>query len=358
MITTRIGLGQMLRYQPGVFKASRPRISVRGVKTPTIDWKPIKTATTNVTEAASHAKTPILRRVFLGLMIAMPVVSFVLGCWQVKRLQWKVYLISKCEKLLAREPLPSLPPDLDPEMISEFEFRRFRLKGSFDYSQEMFLGPRMRNGTTGYLVVTPFHRSDGGEPILVERGWISKEKVIPETRAKGYLSHLALPQGEVEIEALFRNMPKKSSLQFDHEESTRLFYVPDVDSMAKQAHTLPVYCQMIYDMKDHPDYISPSAKPKSWSLGNIFSKKNTGKELFKNDDFELEFQEFEFIKNGVPVGTVPKVNFTNNHLQYLVTWFGLCIASSALLVYNMYKTKKFGSAEKIINAKRKDMKKW
>lgn len=314
-----------------------------------------------MSETAHHAKTPILRKVFFTLMVAMPVVSFGLGCWQVKRLNWKVDLIAKCEKLLAKEPLPSLPPDLDPELVKDFEFRRFKLKGRFDYSQEMFLGPRIRNQATGYLVITPFIRSDGGDPILVERGWISKDKVIPDTRAHNYLSHLAMPQGEVEIEAFFRNMPKKSSLQFDHEQQTKLFYVPDVESMAQQAHTLPVYCQMIYDMKDHPDYKGPvekALKKNGWyTLGGLMGSNDSTKTP-KLDDFELEFQEFEFIKNGVPIGTIPKVNFSNNHLQYLITWFGLSIASGGLLIYNLYKSKRLSSAEKILNAKKEDMKKW
>lgn len=321
----------------------RPLIFKRGVKTPTIDWKPIITSKSNVTEAAAQSKHPVFRKVMLSLMIAMPVISFGLGCWQVKRLDWKNNLIAKCEKQLAKAPLPTLPTDLDPEAVKDFEYRRFKLKGKFDYSQEMFLGPRIKNGMNGYLVVTPFLRSDGGDPILVERGWISKEKVIPSTREGNYLSHLALPTGEVEIEAFFRNMPARSNLQFEHENNTRQFFVPDVDAMAKQSGALPVYCQMIYDMKDHPEY-------KQKGFFEKFKKKDV--------DFDFEFQEFEFIKNGVPIGKVPIVTFSNNHLQYLITWFGVSAASSGLLIYSMYKMKKFKGAERIIEAKRSDMKKW
>lgn len=314
----------------------------RGVKTPTIDWKPIKSSTSNVTEAEMHTKHPLFRKFILGLMVTMPIITFGLGCWQVKRLVWKNELISRAEKMLARAPLTSLPPDLDPEAVKEFEFRRFKIKGKFNYDQEIFLGPRMKKGEVGYLVIVPFERSDGGKPILVERGWISKEKVIPETRENNYLSHLSRPKGEVEIEGFFRNMPKKSSLQFDHDSDARLFHVHDVETMAQQTGSLPIYCQLLYDLSDHPEYKSKSLMEKL-----VGSKK---------DDFEMEYQEFEFIKNGVPIGTVPKVNFTNNHLQYLITWFGISLASTGLLIYSFIKMKKFKGAENLIKAKEKNMK--
>lgn len=337
----------------------------RTVKTATTDWKPLTSSVTNLRTAEYQSKMPRLRKFFLGLMIAMPVVSFFLGCWQVRRLQWKVDLIKKCEDLLSKAPLEELPSELDPDVIPEFEYRRFKIKGHYDYSQEMFLGPRMRNGVVGYLVVTPFIRSAGGKPILVERGWISKEKVIPENRAHGYLSHLAFPQGEVELHGLFRVMPLRSSLQFEHEDGLRLFHVPDVPAMAEQLGALPVYCQAIYSLKDHPEWKSPDdlkheREQLVWAKLLGTKKKDDDMHYlltFAEKDATVEFQEFEFINQGVPVGTVPKVNFTNNHLQYLVTWFGLSFCLAGLLIYTFWKKRQFSSAEKIIEAKRQDMKK-
>lgn len=331
-------MNRITRFKPLTFS--------RSVKTSIVDWKPIVSSTIDVQDAENKTKHKGFRKVLFSLMIAMPIVSFGLGCWQVKRLEWKRSLISKCESELAKAPLDSLPPNISPEAVKDFEFRRFKIKGSFDYSQEMFLGPRMKDGMTGYLLVTPFIRSDGGKPILVERGWISKEKVIPSARQGSYLDHLAMPQGEIEIEAFFRVMPERSSLQYEHENGSRLFFIPDVEAMAEQSGALPVYCQMIYDLGDHPEF-------KQKKLWTWFNKED--KEV-KIDDFELQHQEFEFVKNGVPVAKIPKVNFTNNHLQYLVTWFGVSLASSCLLIYNLYKTRKLFSAEQMLKAKRDNMK--
>lgn len=339
----------------------------RSVKTSTIDWKPVKSVPGNLRTITHQKKTPIIRRVLLGLMFAMPIISFGLGCWQVRRLKWKNDLIAKCENNLAAPVIEELPPTLDPNVINEFEYRRFKCKGKFDYDQEMFLGPRIKDGVLGYLVVTPFIRSNGGEPILIERGWIHKDKVIPSTRSSGYLSHLAMPQGEIEIEALFRCMPERSNLQFEHEPGAKLFNVIDVPAMAQQSGSLPIYCQMIYDLSDHLDYKAKETLEAQGADPSIFGKlfftksKDDSKEksfyIQDESDDSLFYQEFEFIKQGIPIAAKPTMKFSNNHLQYLITWFGVSIASAGLLLYSTYKRKQFLSAERIIDAKRKDMKK-
>lgn len=340
----------------GPVKAHRLSLR-RTVKTSTVDWKPMKSTRTNLRKAENNAQHKIFRGVLFGLLLAMPIISFGLGCWQVKRLKWKVNLIKKSEFQLAEPPLEDLPANLDPSAISQFEHRRFRIKGHFDYSQEMFLGPRIRNGEVGYLVITPFVRASGGKPILIERGWITKAMVIPEKRSHGYLSHLAMPQGEITIEAMFRIMPPKASIHLDHEPGTKLFHVHDVPTMAEQSGSLPIYAQMMYSLKDQPDWRGPDEEaPLVWnSLFNKVNTKSKPTHLPTSDaDSTLEWQEFEFYKQGVPIAAIPKVSFTNNHLQYIITWFGVSIASTSLLLYSFYKRKTMGSADQLQKAKLKN----
>lgn len=333
---------------------------MRSVKTSSVDWKPIRGVQGDLATLEHQAKTPKLRLFFLGLLIAMPVISFGLGCWQVQRLNWKVELISQNEKSLAQPPIEGLPLHLDRTIVSEeFEYRKFKLKGRFNYDEEIFLGPRMRGGELGYLVIAPFIRSDGGKPILVERGWIKKDKVIPNSRSKGYLAHLAMPQGEIEIVALFRNMPKKHMLHFDHEQGSRLYHTPDVFGMAEQTGAEPIYAQMIYDLQEHPDWRAPGEKKKrSWFFKtgasddvNYISSKQDG-------DSTVAYQEFEFVREGVPIAHTAKVKLTNNHMQYLVTWFGLAFCSTGAFIYMIWKGRRYSSADKMIAAKRKDMKRF
>ncbi|ODQ79987.1 hypothetical protein BABINDRAFT_171534 [Babjeviella inositovora NRRL Y-12698] len=304
-------------------------------KTSTIDWEPVKQKSGNDTTS---------KRVFLSLLVLMPVVSFFLGCWQVRRLQWKTKLIADSEERLAARPL-QLPEEVDPQACNEYEYRKVLVNGKFDYDGEIFVGPRVRDGVKGYLLVCPLVRPNG-DRILVERGWISSDMVIPERRGMTYLSR---PTNEITIPCLLRNPPPKTSLQHNHEYGSRLFNFIDITVMTKQSKCLPMYLQANYDMRDHPEYIheepsqSPAVKVKKhwWSKND--KPEETGiqkiitegpnKGLIGVDEFDasLEFSEQQFINAGVPIAKPAKVEFKNNHLNYLVTWYGLSILSTIAL---------------------------
>jgi surfeit locus 1 family protein len=156
----------------------------------------------------------------------IPITAFILGTWQVKRLEWKTDLIAKCEDRIVRPPLP-LPPRVDPDAIAEFDFRRVYLTGHYRHDQEMLVGPRMRDGQQGYIVVTPLERDgDEGAKVLVNRGWVSKKKADQSKRPEG------LPRGEVRVEGLLREPWKKNMFTPDNRPDIGEFYFPDVKEMA------------------------------------------------------------------------------------------------------------------------------
>lgn len=334
------------------------QLTQRSVKTSIVDWKPIKSKVKNISEHVQSKNKKFYRFFLFSLMLTMPILTFFLGVWQYKRLKWKTELISRCEESILKEPIKNLPKNLNEEICSKLEFRRFFVKGRFNYNHEMFIGPRIKNGEIGYLLVTPFIRSDDGTQILVERGWIKDDKIHPNLR-KGPLSHLSLPKQEITIQAIFRLMPKKKFVHLKHTENSRQFNFPDVYEMAKESNSLPIYCQALYDLKDHLEWREEEKKNKllRFFLPNnndyndaLFIKK------FEND-VTTHFQENNFINEGVPLGVNPEVTYKNNHFQYLITWFGLSFASSILFVYTFYKKKKFLSVEKIIEFKLKKMNK-
>jgi len=151
----------------------------------------------------------------LLLLATIPVTAFVLGCWQVQRLGWKTDLIAKFEDRLIRDPLP-LPPQVDPDAVVDFDFRRVYARGRWLHEKEMLIGPRLHDGDDGYLVITPLERSDffpafeGNTTILVCRGWIPKGKAAHRTRPEG------LPRGVVVVEGLLRVPWKKNSFTPDN----------------------------------------------------------------------------------------------------------------------------------------------
>jgi surfeit locus 1 family protein len=179
---------------------------------------------------------------FCGVAL-IPITAFVLGTWQVQRLGWKTDLIAKLEDRILRDPLP-LPPRIDHSAIPDFDFRRVYATGRFRHDQEMLVGPRMRDGHPGYLVITPLERASDGEgsTLLVNRGWIHKNKARQANRPD------SLPHGDVTVEGLLRQPWKKNMFTPDNKPDTGEFYFPDVNQMAALTGSQPVWIEATFGM--------------------------------------------------------------------------------------------------------------
>lgn len=318
------------------------------VKTPNIDWDPIRSQKDLNKEGGSGAA----HNMVLGLLCIAPVVTFFLGVWQVKRLKWKTKLINEAEDRLTYPPT-ALPKTATVEQINEdYSYRRVYLTGKFDYSREIFVGPRLKESKKGYYLVCPFIQSNGAGEILVERGWISAEKLAQDSRN---LQHLSCPKGTITIEAVIKNPPKKGKMQMDHKKGAALFEFVDVPAMAEETHSRPVYAQAIEDFKDHPNWIQGTDNEKEKELESTgkwtestswkawipwVNRGNAGEKIDETQassdkvvvyDDAAEFSPLQFMEAGVPIGRNPRIEYRNNHLQYLITWFSLCIASTILL---------------------------
>ncbi|GAV47969.1 hypothetical protein ZYGR_0I02650 [Zygosaccharomyces rouxii] len=335
----------------------------RNVKTSTVDWKPIKTSKT----PGDHERKRggFGKKIALGLMIAMPVISFYLGTWQVRRLEWKNNLIARCESRLTYPPVP-LPKRFTPDLAENWEYRKVLLKGHFVNEEEMFVGPRVRNSKKGYILFTPFVRKDTGEKVIIERGWISEENVNPQLRK---LHHLSVPTSDnTEIMCMVRVPRKRGSFQWEKEDqNSRLWQVPDVLEMASVTGSTPLHLQAVYDLSDHrwdepqEQEIDTGRKSNSWAFWKRNESQTHDSSSEKKHQLEPlgEYTEWQFVQAGVPIGKEPKIDLRNNHLQYLVTWYGLSFLSTIFLIVALKKYRK-GSAisqtqlkkEKLRHAKR------
>lgn len=166
----------------------------------------------------------------------IPITAFALGTWQVFRLGWKTDLIARFEDRLVRPPLP-LPPHIDTSAIKDFDYRKVYATGHFRHDQEMLIGPRIHDGTNGYLVVTPLEREGNGTTILVNRGWIPKKLRKQCDRKDG------LPTEQVRVEGLLREPWSKNYFTPDNRPDLGEFYFPDVQQMAKLAGSQPVWVE-------------------------------------------------------------------------------------------------------------------
>lgn len=221
---------------------------------------------------------------------AVPVTSFGLGCWQVQRKSWKEELLKQMESKIHREPEP-LPDDLD--HVQNMEYQTVSVTGHFLHDKEMYLGPRSlikpngvesagglisKSSQSGYLVITPFQLESREESILVNRGWVSRKLLKPETRANGQV------QGTVELLGVVR-LPEGRP-QFTPDRKGEIFFYRDVPQMCKLTGAAPIFLDAKHE----------STIP------------------------------------GVPgpIGGQTRVTLRNEHLAYIVTWYSLSIFTAFL----------------------------
>lgn len=230
----------------------------------------------------------------LALLASIPLIAFALGCWQVQRLGWKTSLIARFEDRLVRDPLP-LPPVIDPNAVTDFDYRRVTATGRFQHDKECLIGPRIHDGQDGFLVITPLDRSetfpneskDHNTTILVNRGWIPKSKAPPSTRPD------SLTTTPVTISGLLRSPWQKNFFTPANNPTKGQWHFPDVAEMA--AHT---------------------------GSQAIWIEETMTPDLLVAYDREAK---------GVPIGRPAEVNLRNNHVQYIFTWFSLSAATAVML---------------------------
>lgn len=223
----------------------------------------------------------------LIILAIIPITALFLGTWQVYRLKWKTDLIAKCEDRIIRDPLP-LPPRVDPDAIADFDYRRVYAEGVYRHDQEMLIGPRMRDGEQGFMVVTPLERGDDpSTKVLVNRGWVSKKFADQKSRPDS-----VKPGEKVRVEGMLREPWKKNMFTPENRPDIGEFYFPDVKQMAELTGSQPVWIEQTIV----PDIITV----------------------------------YDYEARGIPIGRVAEVNLRNNHAQYIFTWYGLAAATSIM----------------------------
>lgn len=268
----------------------------------------LRTLQTNVKKCSSSAKiiflqyrTEISQQTFqslagkrigpLGwLLLAIPSSTFALGTWQVQRKMWKENLIYELKTRTSITPI-ELPQSL--EEISELEYHPVHVRGHFLHDKEIFLGPRslIKEGDAategsllskgqstahGYLVVTPLKLVGRDETILVNRGWVSHKRKDPKTRPAGQI------QNEVDIIGIIRLQENRPPFMPSNNPEANTWFYRDLRQMCDISGATPIY-------------------------------------LDATDDFDVK---------GGPIGGQTRITLRNEHLSYIITWYGLCAFSS------------------------------
>ncbi|KAG0174003.1 surf-like protein [Apophysomyces sp. BC1034] len=221
-----------------------------------------------------------------ALMCTVPFITFGLGTWQVQRLRWKVNLIGELEERMVEKAIP-LPRRINKDVLDEYEYKRVTTTGKYRHDLEITVGPRTRgDGEVGYFLITPLER-ENGSTVLVKRGWVHSSKRDQSARPE------SLEQGTVEVVGLLRMSEQRNTFTPDNNIAKNEWYWVDVDTISNMAGAEPFLIERVTDK-------SP-------------------------------YVEHDLIQKGIPVGRSPLVEIRNNHMQYIITWYALSIATTGML---------------------------
>lgn len=118
-----------------------------------------------------------------------------LGYWQLQRGYDKVELQSRYVQAESR-PVRNISAG---SVADAAIIERARVQGRYDGTRQLLLDNQSHNRKPGYHVLTPLLMNDGSVAI-VDRGWVPLSQL-------GQSPAFAVPEDEVEIEALWRTLP-------------------------------------------------------------------------------------------------------------------------------------------------------
>jgi surfeit locus 1 family protein len=233
---------------------------------------------------------PWLRGLILPAILTLAALAMLvsLGNWQVERLAWKEDLIARANERPSAEPLDLRAdgPDFaaDEAFLEEYEYRNALITGRYDRAGEVLVFTSLSDATgplsgIGYWVLTPLVAWRGGKIVYVNRGF------VPEERKRDYA---APPAGEVTVRGLIRSPETGSWFTPKPNLQERIFFARDPRILA------------------------------ATGLANV-------------QGFFIDLEAAETPPGGLPQAGETRMVFTNNHLGYAVTWYGL--AATLLAVF-------------------------
>jgi surfeit locus 1 family protein len=220
----------------------------------------------------------------LGLFVPAVIVFAVLialGTWQLERKAWKEALIATLTERLAAPPGALPAPATWPALKrDDTEYRRAAFTATFNDSKDALVYAaasafRPDVSGPGYWVFTPARLADGGV-VMVNRGFVPQDRADPASRPGGPLT------GPIVITGTLRWPDARS------------WFTPADDP----AHNL-------WFLRD------PAAIARGKGLGDVAP-------------FYVE-QETPVPPGGLPQPGKLEVRLRNEHLQYVVTWYGLAL---------------------------------
>ncbi|WP_342343794.1 SURF1 family protein [Chthonobacter albigriseus] len=223
----------------------------------------------------------VLTAVALAVLLA-------LGSWQMSRLAWKEDLIARVEERINAAPGPLPAPDTWSTLTDEaVEYRPVSFTATYDNAREVHVfialaQPKGKLGGQGYFVMVPATLEDG-RIVFVNRGFVPLDRKDASTRPEGRLD------GPRTINGLMRPAEAAS-------------WISPADDIAKNVWFVRDPRKMAVAVGLDPTRVAP---------------------------FTVDAAAGE-TPGGLPQGGETVVAFTNNHLGYAITWFGLAASLATI----------------------------
>jgi surfeit locus 1 family protein len=204
-----------------------------------------------------------------------------LGFWQIERMGAKHRLMARVEARAQQEPQPFPPETLWPSLAPKaYEYSKVRLEGRFLHEKEAhvhgLLSTENRGAVQGFYILTPL-LLENGAIVIVNRGFVPTERVAPASRSEGQLA------GPQTVVGLMRAPERRG------------WFIPEDDPKSNSWFTR-----------------DPAAIGRAMGLERVAP-------------FSVDADATP-TPGGLPLGGQTRLVFTDNHLQYAITWFAMALA--------------------------------
>lgn len=233
------------------------------------------------------------RAAALAIMAILAAAAFAaliaLGTWQVERRAWKLDLIARVEGRIHAPPSPAPRPSLWPAVSAAAdEYRHVSVTGKYLYDRETLVQAATGFGA-GFWVLTPLQAEDG-TVTMVNRGFVPGNKTTPADRA----AHS--PAGPLTVTGLLRISEPGGGFLRKNDPGADRWHSRDIAGIAAVRGLDGVAPYFIDADGGTPGSVAAprggetAAPPTAW-----------------------------------PVGGLTVVSFSNKHMGYALTWYGLAL---------------------------------
>ena len=214
----------------------------------------------------------LFKPTFISIILILT--TFILGVWQLQRLNWKNSLIKSFEELKTSDAI-------DLSLILKEEFIKIKSQGIINRKNKIFFPAKTYNGKAGIRLASEFI-SENGDIYLIDEGWFNNSDFEYFKNNKDVFKE--------KIEGYIR-FPIAAKL-----------FTPKNNLLKNEWYT--------YDLNEISNFLSPS-------LNKIFfiKKLNSNKENFL-------------------ISSTYNNQFRNNHFQYAITWF--CMSLVFFVMFMVY----------------------